>query len=361
MGDYWKDTSGLYSIQQEINKLDQENSRLKAGVGPGGSFKPDDPLWVAYGIKNNLDANNRVQENEAKINQLRQQYDAIANPKVDTKYSVNLNQNVRTWIDNYLSGNTTNADGTKGIPISKDSNFDKLMSVVRNSINEPGYTDFDNPYSADVLEKFIASLEDPYNLKKQNILESMSARGLSGSGISQENLGRLAADYNQSKNVETGNLTSDYYKNQVAKINQDYQNELTKYITSLEGEFKASNQTADAYYTANQNTINAKLNEIANRYNTMYDQTKLQFGEDTQKYFDSMNANANLIGSVGSLAGSYIGSNYSSNNNNYSGNQTKTNAQQFDPWESYNSNPYNKAVQRQFGNTIGSELNQYWR
>jgi hypothetical protein len=344
----------LKDIQRQINSLNSENDAIK-----------NDPLRGYGKIGGGLDA---VKANEQKINELRKEYDSISGSVENLK----LNPAIEDYITRYLEeknaadvketldplkkklgiptgtpANGTPANGTPtiGVPrFTENNEYGKGNPYT----NTSKYADFNNQFADPVLNAYLKSLEDPFNLQSQDIQERMASRGLSGSGITQENLGRLAAEYEKAKNVKTGNLTGDYYKNQVADINQKYQNDVTAYMNDLESAFKDSGQTANDFYAAKQAQIGVDLEAIANKYNQMYSDVKTQYDQDTTTMYANMDANKNVFNAIGSTIGGYFGSqgggsqgggsNYNWKANNDAINNLGSN---LDPWSSYNNNPYN--------------------
>lgn len=332
---YQQANTRLGQIQSKIDDLNNENTLIKSkdSIGGIGGFNTPGQLEAIKG-------------NEKTISELRKEYNSIAGSLGELQ----LEDNISSYIDNYISGK--NPDGSPNYSNYGGSDIDKLLSMVRSGISySDNSPEFDNQYAADVLKKYLASLDDPYALKKNDILEQMAARGLSGSGISQENLGRLSADYNQAKNVEAGNLTGDYYSNKVEAENRKYQQLVETYIQDLATAFNDSKQTADEYWRANEARINSDLTRYATDRDTAIGTIGGEYSQESKDFNDRISAYNNLWGSVGSTIGNWYGSKNNNNSSNSNSNSydygTSGNAvnkavnNQFDPWANYYNNPYN--------------------
>ena len=378
----------LKAIENEISGLNRENNEIK-----------QDPARGWGNIGGGRDA---VKANEEKINQLRQEYDQITeyvdrlkyNPQIDTFMSDYLgaeNQkeaetvlgDIKEYLDltpkeltpeqqkaqEDLKLNDTvkqqlEEQKNKLLEDPTIANRDELLSGINDKLSEVNqstaelnkligtpdnkYAYLENEFLDPVMQSYLKSLEDPYNLQNIGIKEKMASRGLAGSGVEQENLGRLAAGYEQAKNVKAGNLTGDYYKNMVNDINQQYQNDVTAYLADIENAFKESGQTAADYFSVNQAKIDTDLSDIANKYNQLYSDTKSQYEQETSDYYNNMTASKNLFETSGEAIGGYFGSGSSGGSSggsstgyNWNNYNNAINNLKLDPWSSYNSNPYN--------------------
>jgi hypothetical protein len=230
---------------------------------------------------------------------------------------------------------------------------DNFLTKISNLYNTD-VTDFNNDNSREVLYQYIKSLEDPFKQNSEAAMASLASRGLTNSGIRDEQIGRLQSAYDQAKNTKASEIGTDKYNNLIAQNEQKYKQNLDTVLSEMETAFKKSGQDASQYYSENQALIDAQLQKLATDKQSSYNSIARNYSDQNETFWNNMDATKNLMGSIGAGVGGIVsarnnnsGSSYSSSyptTYDFSSSAGRTSAindldkyKSLDPWSNYNS------------------------
>ena len=161
--------------------------------------------------------------------------------------------------------------------------------------------EFNDTKNKEVLDAFIASLEDPYNQATQSMIGGLNTRGMYGSGYQQEALGRLMTAFQNAKSQEANALTGDTANQQINAANLNYNQQTQAYLSELETLWKNSGEDWDTFYNKNRALIDSKLSGYASDKGIAYQQVQSDYQTGIQNFQDVINSTSDLFGSIGGL------------------------------------------------------------
>lgn len=178
-----------------------------------------------------------------------------------------------------------------------------ILALTGSDIKAP---EFNDAKTKELMDAYIASLEDPFNQSMQDTLANLNARGLLGSGIQQEQIGRLMTGYQGAKEQEANALTGDVANKQVNVANEKYTQNVDTYLAEIENLWKNSNEDWDTFYEKNKALIDSKLSGYASDKGIAYEQAVSDYNSGQQDFLDTINSTASLFGAIGGLGADYF-------------------------------------------------------